>query len=275
MRTRAIGEHGTPFVLRHQEYWSLTAGALAGHMYGSYWIDRFDPAWQQHLSSQSVTELGYFKNFFTGINFHTLVPDQNHTLLTGGYGTYNDNNLDPSQVDYATAAKSSDGSLAVIYTPVAHTLTVAMGNFSGPVTAKWFDPTNATFPDSCRLAVPEQRKPRFHYAGKQQRWRSRLGFALAGSIRFANANPNSYRYIHADTYVDTDSDTDSHGHRHSNGYCNCNSNRNGYSNGDGNLKSQSYAYGYTNSYNNTCADSHPYRNAYSNIDTYAQRHTKA
>jgi hypothetical protein len=92
-----------------------------------------------------VTELGYFKNFFTGINFHTLVPDQNHTLLTGGYGTYNDNNADLSQVDYATAAKSSDGSLAVIYTPVAHTLTVAMGNFSGPVTAKWFDPTNATF----------------------------------------------------------------------------------------------------------------------------------
>src|SRR5207249_2330287 len=39
-----VGELGTPFVLRHQEYWSFTAGALAGHMYGSYWIDRFDPA---------------------------------------------------------------------------------------------------------------------------------------------------------------------------------------------------------------------------------------
>jgi hypothetical protein len=140
-----MGELGTPFVLRHQEYWSLTAGALAGHMYGSYWIDRFDPAWQQHLSSQCVTELGYFKNFFTGIAFHTLVPDQNHTLLTAGYGTYDDNNVHLSQVDYATAAKSSDGSLAVIYTPVAHTLTVAMVNFGGLVTAKWFDPTNATF----------------------------------------------------------------------------------------------------------------------------------
>src|SRR5262245_46783160 len=139
------GEPGTPFVLRHQEYWSLTAGALAGHMYGSYWIDRFDPAWQQHLSSQSVTELGYFKNFFTGIAFHTLVPDQNHTVLTGGYGTYNDNNVHLSQIDYATAAKSSDGSLAVIYTPVAHTLTVAMGNFGGLVTARWFDPTNGAY----------------------------------------------------------------------------------------------------------------------------------
>ena len=140
-----FGELGTPFVLRHQEYWSLTAGALAGHMYGSYWTDRFDFSWQQHLSTQCVTELGYFKNFFTGIAFHTLVPDQNHTLLTGGYGTYNDNNVHISQNDYATASISSDGSLAVIYAPVAHTMTVAMGNFGGPVRARWFDPTNATF----------------------------------------------------------------------------------------------------------------------------------
>src|SRR5438094_1076008 len=123
----------------------MGGGALAGHMYGSYWTDRFANGWQSHLNTQAVTELGYFKNFFNSIKFQTLVPDQNHTLLTGGYGTYNDNNVHLSQVDYATAAKSSDGSLAVIYTPVAHTLTVAMGNFGGPVTAKWFDPTNATF----------------------------------------------------------------------------------------------------------------------------------
>ena len=31
-----LGELGTPNVLRRQEYWSLTGGALAGHMYGSY-----------------------------------------------------------------------------------------------------------------------------------------------------------------------------------------------------------------------------------------------
>jgi Protein of unknown function (DUF4038)/Putative collagen-binding domain of a collagenase/PASTA domain len=138
-------EIGTPSILRRQEYWSILAGALAGHMYGSYWIDRFDPAWQQHLSSQCVTELGYFKNFFTGINFQNLVPDQSHSLLTSGYGTYNNSDTCIGANDYATAAKSSDGSLAVIYTPVAHTMTVAMGNFAGPVTARWFDPTNATF----------------------------------------------------------------------------------------------------------------------------------
>jgi len=163
------GELGTPFVLRHQEYWSLTAGALAGHMYGSYWIDRFDPAWQQHLSSQCVTELGYFKNFFTSINFQALEPDQSHSLLTAGYGTYDDSNVHLSQVDYATAAKSSDGSLAVIYTPVAHTLTVALGNFSGLVTAKWFDPTNATLQTVAGSPFPNQGSHNFTTPGDNSR----------------------------------------------------------------------------------------------------------
>jgi Protein of unknown function (DUF4038)/Putative collagen-binding domain of a collagenase len=140
-----VGELGTPNVLRRQEYWSLTAGALAGHMYGSYWIDRFDAAWQSHLNTQCVRELGYFNAFTTSVAWYNLVPDQNHSLVTAGYGIFNDNNVHLSQVDFVTAAKSADGSLAVIYTPVAHTMTVAMNNFIGPVTAKWFDPTNNTF----------------------------------------------------------------------------------------------------------------------------------
>src|SRR5436309_9387600 len=118
------GELGTPKVLRRQEYWSMGGGALAGHMYGSYWTDRFANGWQSHLNTQAVTELGYFKNFFNSINFQTLVPDQNHTLLTGGYGTYNDNNVHLSQDEFATAAKSSYGYTADIYTSYAHYLTV-------------------------------------------------------------------------------------------------------------------------------------------------------
>ena len=31
----------------------------------------------------------------------------------------------------------------------------------------------------------------------------------------------------------------------------------------------------SNSYNNACTDRHAYCNAYSNIETYPQRHTKA
>jgi len=140
-----VGEPGTPKVLRRQEYWSLTAGALAGHMYGSFWIDRFDPAWQSHLNTQSVRELGYFKTFMTSVAWYDLVPDQTHSLLTAGYGTFNDNDFHISNNDYATAAKALDGSLAVIYTPVAHTLTIALTIFLGPVIARWYDPTANTF----------------------------------------------------------------------------------------------------------------------------------
>ena len=139
-----FGELGTPNILRRQEYWSLTSGALAGHMYGSYWIDRFDPAWQSHLNTQCVTELGYFKTFMTSVAWYNLVPDQTHSLLTAGYGTFGDTGHVGNN-DCAIAAKAADGSLAIIYTPVSHSMTVAMGNFAGLVTARWFDPTNNTF----------------------------------------------------------------------------------------------------------------------------------
>ena len=138
------GELGTPKVLRRQEYWSMGGGALAGHMYGSYWTDRFANGWQSHLNTQAVTELGYFKNFFNSIHWYDLVPDQLHTFLTAGYGTFSgighvgDN-------DYATGLRTQDATLGVVYTPVSHTLTIAMSNFAGPVTARWYDPSADTF----------------------------------------------------------------------------------------------------------------------------------
>src|SRR5439155_3141959 len=61
-----------------------------------------------------------------------------------GYGTYTpcDN---VSDSDYATAAKTPDGTLAVVYTPVRHTLTIALNNFNSRVTARWYDPTANAF----------------------------------------------------------------------------------------------------------------------------------
>src|SRR5262249_24808742 len=141
------GELGTPNVLRRQEYWSLLSGALAGHMYGSYWTDRFSAdgtGWQNHLNTQAVRELGYFKSLMTSVAWYNLVPDQANSLLTAGYGTCGDTGHVGNN-DCARAAKASAGTVAIIYTPVSHNMTVAMGNFAGPVTARWFDPTSATF----------------------------------------------------------------------------------------------------------------------------------
>ena len=197
-----VGEIGTPNVLRRQEYWSLTAGALAGHMYGSYWTDRFDPAWQPHLSSQSVTELGYFKNFFTALIFKPWFLTRITLCLTAGYGTYNDNNVHVSQDDYATAAKVFGRFSGYnLYACLAHD-NGCDGKLRRSGDREMVRPDQRHFPDDYRLAIPEQRQPQFHYTGKQQRGRSRLGFALAGSIRFANADSNSYR-SYGDTYSDS------------------------------------------------------------------------
>jgi hypothetical protein len=50
-----------------------------------------------------------------------------------------------SQSDYATAARTADGSYVVVYMPTARTVTVDMSSLKGPATAKWFDPTNGTY----------------------------------------------------------------------------------------------------------------------------------
>src|SRR5439155_2947699 len=92
----------------------------------------------------AVRELGYFKSLMTSVAWYNLVPDQTHSLLTAGYGTFGDTGHVGNN-DCAMAAKAPDGSLAIIYTPVSHNMTVAMGNFAGLVTARWFDPTNNTF----------------------------------------------------------------------------------------------------------------------------------
>jgi hypothetical protein len=135
------------------------------------------------------------------------------------------------------------------------------GKLRRPGNGKVVRPNQQHVSNCCRLAISKHRKSQFRYAGKQQRWRSRLGFALAGSIRFANADPNSYRYIHANTDSNSYSHTDSH--------------PNSYIYADTDSNSHSHTDSHPNSYNNTCADSHAYCDAYSNIDTYPQRHTKA
>ena len=125
-----VGELGTPIVLRRQEYWSLTSGALAGHMYGSYWIDRFDPALAIAPEHAMRDRAWIFQNVLhisrIGI---TLFLTRRTRCLTAGYGTFSDTGH-VGDNDYAMAAKAADGSLAIIYTPVSHNVTVAMGNFA-------------------------------------------------------------------------------------------------------------------------------------------------
>jgi hypothetical protein len=73
-----------------------------------------------------------------------MVPDQTHTTLTAGYGTFSSQGtIDAS--DYATASRTPDGRLAIAYAPTIRPLTIDMTRLSGPVTARWFDPANGAY----------------------------------------------------------------------------------------------------------------------------------
>jgi hypothetical protein len=131
-------------VLRQQEYWSLLAGALAGQMYGSGYVDYFSSGWQNNLDTPGVAQLRIMKNFFTARQWWNLVPDQTHIVVTSGYGTLASSGPIHSN-NYVTTARTSDASLVLAYTPASTTLTVDMTKLSGSVTARWFDPSNAAF----------------------------------------------------------------------------------------------------------------------------------
>src|SRR6185295_14131417 len=47
--------------------------------------------------------------------------------------------------DFLTAARTLDGKLAVIFTPVTRTFSVDMSRLSAPATARWFDPSRGTY----------------------------------------------------------------------------------------------------------------------------------
>lgn len=135
----------TTLMLRKIAYESILSGSTAGYMYGStYW--KFQSGWQTGIDSPGAADLARWGAFFKSIAFYKLAPDQSHTFVTSGYGTPSGNNAGNLQTDsYVTAAITADGSLGVIYLPVANTtITVNMTKFPGTVNAQWFDPTSGT-----------------------------------------------------------------------------------------------------------------------------------
>jgi hypothetical protein len=132
-------EHSiTQHDLRAQEYWAILGGALGGQFYGEHWTSFFLSGWQNHLNDPNAADMINLVNLFSTREWYSLVPDQNHTVVTGGYGSY-------GQTNYVSAASTPDGKLALAYAPGSATLKVALGGFAGPVTARWYDPTNGQY----------------------------------------------------------------------------------------------------------------------------------
>lgn len=134
---------GDPGILRRQEYWSALSGST-GQLYGNHYTWQFIDGWKDHLDTRGTAQLGYLLGVFAGRRWFDLVPDQDHTLVTAGYGTFSSTGNVGSS-DYVTTASTPDGTLALSYLPAGGTVTVDMGRFAGVVRARWYDPTKGTY----------------------------------------------------------------------------------------------------------------------------------
>jgi hypothetical protein len=164
------GNESSPENLRRQEYWTMLSGAT-GQIYGSGYIWRLEKGWEEKIDTPGVAQLQLMKDLFAARRWYDLIPDQDHTLVTDGYGWLSEKigkltafvgkyqlpyNLvarlkqrthlgNVGSNTFVSAACSSDGRLAIAYLPSARTITVDMSKLAGPATAQWYDPTNGTY----------------------------------------------------------------------------------------------------------------------------------
>ncbi len=138
-------DFGTPVVVRREEYWAMLTGAK-GQFYGNKYTWSFKDGWQNNIDTPGAAQVTLWKDFFTSISWQDLVPDQDHTVVTAGFGTYGDiKQTQVSKSDYATASKTPDGAFVVVYMPTARTITVNMASLKANASARWFDPTNGAY----------------------------------------------------------------------------------------------------------------------------------
>jgi hypothetical protein len=137
-----FNDPGTPALLRRQEWWTMLSGAT-GQLYGDGYTWQFKDGWQSNLDTTGATQLGYETTLLNALPWYELVPDQDHSVLTDGYGTFSTTDAVHAN-DYATAARTPDGSLVMVYMPTLRTITLDMAKLDGPVNARWFDPSSGT-----------------------------------------------------------------------------------------------------------------------------------
>jgi len=142
------GEHNsTPPQIRRQAYWAMLGGAC-GQFLGNNPIWHFDgpglfpvkQTWEQALDSAGSHDVGRLGAFFRQFPWHQLSPEENHRVVTDGYGS-----------DTATAltVRTPDGKLSLTYVPSTGTapreLEVELTQFMRPISARWFNPTTGLF----------------------------------------------------------------------------------------------------------------------------------
>ena len=127
--------------VRQAAWWSVLAGAC-GHTYGDnniwqMWQPGRAPIinatipWYDALDHPGARQMGLMRRFLEAHGFHLLIPDQRLVAdgpLTGGAKI--------------RAARATDGSVAVVYSPKGAPFTVDLARFGSAVRLResWFDP---------------------------------------------------------------------------------------------------------------------------------------
>jgi hypothetical protein len=136
---------------RLQEWWTMTSGAT-GQMYGGPCYGMTNSTTLSDCDTTGVTQLGYVTQLMNQINWWNLVPDTGNAVITSGFGTCPTAGSIVS-VDCVTTASDYTGTAGSATTALSYlpdpssfsSVTVNLADFAGPVTARWYDPTNGLF----------------------------------------------------------------------------------------------------------------------------------
>jgi hypothetical protein len=127
---------------RKQAYVAVLSGAQ-GHHYGNFPIWHMNGApsnkgdnWKNHLEDEGRADLTHVASLFLSRNWATLVPDQNHEVITAGF--FSDQN-------YVATAKTGDSTTAIVYFPRLRDATIDLDQISGTQkNAWWFNPRDGS-----------------------------------------------------------------------------------------------------------------------------------
>lgn len=128
---------GTPHRLRRQAYGAILSGALAGHAYGHRDLWKLNDKWRAGLRDLGGKQMTFVRDLFATRAWWKLAPEAAEELVTQGRGKVGAD-------DFITAARATDGTLAIVYLPKSRTITLDLSRLSGPVTARWSDPTDGS-----------------------------------------------------------------------------------------------------------------------------------
>ncbi|WP_342237880.1 apiosidase-like domain-containing protein [Inquilinus sp. OTU3971] len=148
------GEQGaTAQTVRGIAYSAILSGACGQifgnnpiwHFYGPGVHEQF-MSWPEALSSPGSQSMTHLKEFFDGIDWWRLEPDQGKLLAA-------ENGAAPG---YAIGSRSPDGSLAVIYLFGRHSVELNKNALSPSLGARWFDPASGGYTEAVRKTADQR-----------------------------------------------------------------------------------------------------------------------